>query len=167
LTTVYDDQVVFPGGNEGRYLRIVESDGRPGVAMLAICGTQVALVRIFRYPLASWEWAIPRGYSHDDDASGSARAELAEELGQEPDQLTSLGTVTPNSGMLTSRVELFLANYTTATGKPMDQKEVAAIKWIDMKILYDEIANGEIQDAFTLSALTCAQARGLIVHPQH
>jgi len=130
--------------------------------MLPVCQSQVALVRTYRYPLASWEWAVPRGYAHDDDASRSARAELAEELGHEPHDLISRGTVTPNSGLLASRVELFLARYATSVSEPADRREVADVKWIDIKTLYGEIARGQITDAFTLSAIMCAQARGLI-----
>jgi 8-oxo-dGTP pyrophosphatase MutT (NUDIX family) len=130
--------------------------------MLAISNSQVALVRTYRYPLASSEWAVPRGYAHGDDARMSARAELAEELGQEPYHLTAIGTVTPNSGLLASRVELFLARYATPVSHPADRKEVADVKWINIKKLYSEIASGQIKDAFTLSAVICAQARGLI-----
>jgi ADP-ribose pyrophosphatase len=162
FATVYDDPVVFADGSEGSYLRIVESDGKPGVAMLAVCGDRVALVLTYRYALTSWEWAVPRGFAHDDDASMSARAELAEELGREPDNLIPIGTVTANSGLLTGRVELFLAQYATTVSEPADHKEVAEVKWISIKALHHEIASGQIMDAFTLSAITCAQAHGLI-----
>jgi 8-oxo-dGTP pyrophosphatase MutT (NUDIX family) len=162
FAAVYDDPVAFADGSEGSYLRIVESDGRPGVAMLAVCEDQVALVRTYRYPLASWEWAVPRGFAHGDDASRSAGAELAEELGHEPDDLIPIGTVTPNSGLLASRVTLFLARYATAVSEPTDRREVAEVRWIGFKAPYGEIASGQIIDAFTLSAVTCAQARGLI-----
>lgn len=162
FATIYDDPVTFVDGSEGSYLRIVESDGKPGVAMLAVCDGQIALVRTYRYPLASWEWAIPRGHAHGDDTNRSARAELAEEIGQEPNELISIGTVTPNSGLLAGQVELFLARYSTAVSNPADRREVADVKWIDIAALYDEIANDQIKDSFTLSAITCAQARGLL-----
>ena len=162
FATIYDDPVVFPDGSEGSYLRIVEAGGKPGVAMLPVCGNQVALVLTYRYALGSWEWAMPRGFAHGDDASSSARAELVEELGREPEDLIPVGTVTPNSGLLAGRVELFLARYATTVAEPTDRNEIADVKWISTKELHDEIASGQITDAFTLSAVTCVQARGLI-----
>lgn len=162
FATIYDDPVIFPNGSEGSYLRIVEAGGKPGVAMLAVCNDQVALVLTYRYALGSWEWAVPRGFAHGDDPSISARAELVEELGREPDDLVPIGTVTPNSGLLAGHVKLFLARYATTVSQPSDRNEIADVKWISTKTLYDEIANGQIMDAFTLSAVTCAQARRLI-----
>jgi 8-oxo-dGTP pyrophosphatase MutT (NUDIX family) len=162
FATIYDDPVVFPDGSEGSYLRIVETGGKPGVAMLPVCGGQVALVLTYRYALGSWEWAMPRGFAHGDDPSSSARAELVEELGREPDDLIPIGTVTPNSGLLAGRVNLFLARYATTVAEPTDRNEIADVKWISTKELQDEIASGQIADAFTLSAVTCAQARGLV-----
>ena len=165
FATVYDDPVVFADGSAGSYLRIVESDGKPGVAMLPVCDGQVALVLTYRYALDSWEWAVPRGFAHGDDATESARAELAEELGRQPDDLTPIGTVTPNSGLLAGHVELFLARYATAVSEPADRKEVAAVKWISTKRLYDQIASDQLTDAFTLSAVMCAQVHGFIKLP--
>lgn len=165
FAAIYDDPVAFADGSEGSFLRIVESDGRPGVAVLALCAGRVALVRVYRYPQGSWEWAVPRGFAHGDEADTSALAELAEELGREPDELIPIGAVTPNSGLLASKVRLYLARYSTTVTAPADRREVAEVKWIDTKALYAEIANGEIEDVFTLSALTCAQARGHIRFP--
>lgn len=162
FAAIYDDPVVFADGSKGSYLRVVESGGRPGVAILAICDAQIALVLTYRYALGSWEWAIPRGFAHGNDANNSARAELAEELGEEPEDLIPIGTVTPNSGLLAGHVELFLARYATTVDKPTDRNEVAEVKWISAEALHDEIASGQIKDTFTLSAITCAQARGLI-----
>ena len=127
--------------------------------MLAICEDRVALVRTYRYPLASWEWAVPRGFAQGDDAGESARVELAEELGQEPDDLIPIGTVTPNSGLLAGRVEIFIARYNIAASEPLDHREVVDVKWIDMQTLYGEIASSRITDSFTLSAVACAQAQ--------
>jgi ADP-ribose diphosphatase len=159
FAAVYDDPVRFRNGDEGSYLRIVESDGKPGVAALPICAGQVALVQVYRYPLDSLEWEIPRGFAHGNDAARSVRAELAEEIGREPDDLIPMGTVAPNSGLLASEVSLFLARYSIKVSQPADRMEVVRVKWIDTKALYAMIAREEIKDAFTLSALTIAQAR--------
>jgi 8-oxo-dGTP pyrophosphatase MutT (NUDIX family) len=165
FAALYDDPVVFPDGTEGSYLRIVESDGDPGVAVLAVCADRVALVLTYRYPVSALEWGVPRGFAHGGDPAATARDELTEELGREPDSLIPIGAVTPNSGLLASRVEVFLAHYATPASVPQDTREVAAVRWIAMSDLAGEIASGAIQDAFTLSAVTCALARRLIEFP--
>lgn len=162
FAAIYDDPVEFADGSRGSYLRIVESEGRPGVAVLAVCGDQVALVKAYRYPISSWEWAVPRGFAKGDDPDQTAREELAEELGCEPDDLRQLGTVTPNSGILASQVKVYLARYSETIAMPADQNEIARVRWIAATTLCHEIAAGTIRDAFTLSAISLAQCHGLI-----
>ena len=162
FAAIYDDVVAFPDGTHGNYLRIVESQGKQGVAILPVCEDQIALVRVYRYPLGSWEWGIPRGFAHGTDPEKSARNELEEELGQGPDRLLPMGTLTPNSGLLASSVKLFLAQYAAAVSQPVDRQEVAEVRWVSTRVLCDEIAHGQIKDAFTLSALVCAKVRGHI-----
>jgi 8-oxo-dGTP pyrophosphatase MutT (NUDIX family) len=160
FVTVYDDDVLLPGDRAGRFLRIVEAGGCPGAAILASCRDQYALVQQYRYPLGSWEWAIPRGFAHGDDPRESALAELREEIGGEPDELTELGIVSSNSGLLAGRVHLFHARYAEAIADPADKDEVSAVRWVDLPALLAEIASGELIDSFTLSAITLAAARG-------
>jgi 8-oxo-dGTP pyrophosphatase MutT (NUDIX family) len=162
---VYDDEVVMPGNRSGRYLRIVQSGGRPGVAMLANCGYLFAVVQTYRYPLSDWEWGIPRGFAHGDDPLESARAELREELGEFPAEITPLGIVTPNSGLLADRVHVFYARYEELATQPVDVDEVAEVRWVDIRTLLDAIASGHIKDVFTLSAITLAAAHGMLRLP--
>jgi ADP-ribose pyrophosphatase len=160
--TVYDDDVMFGGVFPGRYLRIVERDGRPGAAILARCAGRYALVLTYRYPTGGFEWGIPRGFAHGDDPAMTARNELAEELGGPPSSLVPLGAVSPNSGLLASRVHLFLGEFDTEVAAPDDAQEVLKVRWVTLPDLLDAVARGEIDDAFTLSALTLASVRGLL-----
>lgn len=162
FVAVNDDDVEFPGGARGRYLRITETRGRPGVAVLARCANRYALVLTYRYPTSAWEWAIPRGFAHGEDPVSTARGELAEELGAAPDVLTSLGTMTPNSGLLAATVHLFEATYGAEVRTPADTGEVAAVRWVDLDTLRAEILDGRIVDGFTLAALAAAAVRGLL-----
>jgi 8-oxo-dGTP pyrophosphatase MutT (NUDIX family) len=157
---VFDDDVLFAGASPGRYLRIVERDGKPGAAILARCGGRFALVLNDRYPTGDWEWGIPRGFAHSGDPEQTARNELAEELGGLPCELTQLGVVTPNSGLLASRVHIFLADFDDEVAAPVDPNEIAMVRWIGLPQLYEEIAAGTIVDGFTLSALALATVHG-------
>lgn len=160
--TVYDDDVTIGGTKRGRYLRIVESGGRPGVAVLAECDGAFAVVRTYRYALGCWEWGIPRGYAHGDDPLVSATAELEEELGGPPLDIVPLGVVAPNSGMLTARVHLYYARYDQPIAAPIDVEEVADVRWLDLTSLLAEIADQRIIEGFTMAAVAAALARGLL-----
>lgn len=159
---VYDDDVAIGSTRSGRYLRIVESDGRPGVAVLAECRGHYALVRTYRYALGAWEWGIPRGYAHGDDPLASVAAELREELGGGPREVFPLGVVAPNSGMLTARVQLFHARYDQPVAAPTDVEEVADVRWVDLPSLLAEIADQRIIEGFTMAAVAAALAKGLL-----
>lgn len=159
---VYDDDVMFLGGRLGNYVRVVESDGKPGVAMLAIARGSAALVRTYRYAVGSWEWAIPRGFAHGDDPEASARAELTEELGQGPQALIELAKVSPNSGLLAGFVHLFIASYFDPPSGPTDRGEIAEVRWLPVSALFSEIAAGQITDVFTLAAVACGVSRGML-----
>jgi ADP-ribose pyrophosphatase len=162
FVTVYDDDVQFLDRRAGKHLRVVENGGRPGVAVLAVCRDRVALVRTYRYPLGAWEWAIPRGFAHGEDLMETARAELREELGEAPAELTSLGPVTPHSELLATRVYLLLAHYESEVATPLGTDEIPAVRWVDMAALRDEVVSGRVCDGLTLSTLAVAALRGLI-----
>ncbi len=151
--TVYDDDVRFSDGRDGQYLRIVQSDGKPGVVMLPLCGDHVAMVRVFRYPAGEWEWGLPRGLAHGDDPEATARLELTEELGAAPARLAELGPVAPDSGLLASVVHVFGAEYDSMPAAPQDTTEVSAVRWWPVRLLLGAITAGQIRDGFTLAAV--------------
>jgi 8-oxo-dGTP pyrophosphatase MutT (NUDIX family) len=159
---VYDDDVRFADGRPGTYIRIAAAGGHPGAAMLPLAGGCAGLVRVYRYPVAAWEWGIPRGHAHGGDPAVTARAELAEELGAAPAMLTSLGRVHPDSGCLAGVVYLFAARYGRPVSAPRDTGEVAAVRWVPVPELMSEIAGGGITDGFTLAAVCAAMCRGLL-----
>lgn len=76
---------------------------------------------------------------------------------------THVGRMTPDSGLLASVVHLYLAGYTVASGQPKDTLEISAIRWIQVQKLLESVASGQIVDVFTLAALCCASARGMLL----
>jgi ADP-ribose pyrophosphatase len=163
--TVFDDDVRFSSGAEGNYLRIVESNGARGVVALPICGDLIGLVKTYRYALEAFEWGLPRGFAQSIDTSLTVLAELNEELGDKPVAVERLGEMTPNSGLLTSTVDVFVARYDQPIASPTDVQVVSQVKWIRTSDLFDEIRAGRIIDGFTLSTLCLARLAGLL--PPH
>lgn len=129
--------------------------------MLVTSGQQVALVLTYRYPIAEWEWAIPRGMASSTDSRVTALTELREELGGEPESIEMLGVIHPDSGILAAEVNIFHATWREPVAGPRDTREILGVKWVKWDELRDMVKQGEITDSFTLAALTLASLRGL------
>lgn len=158
---VHFDEVRFPDGSTGRYSRIVENEGRLGVAVLPLHEGRLGLVRVSRYPVGALLWEIPRGHGQSDDPRADAARELAEETGCAADQLTPLGSVHPNSGVLATEVALFAASVEQPDGAAAGA-EVAEFRWWPVADVLAAVASEAITDAITLSALLRAQTLGLL-----
>ncbi|PJN22220.1 NUDIX hydrolase [Kitasatospora sp. CB02891] len=159
---VYDDEVAFPSGSAGRYLRIRHRAEGLGVVVLPVHGELVGLVRTYRYPLGRPQWGLPRGFAHNADPLVTARAELHEELGVPDAEFHLLGTMTPDSGLLAGAVAVVHATVPdpVPTGAPRDPDEVVETRWLPLPDLHHWITTGRLDDGMTLAALTLARAHG-------
>ena len=106
------DQVRFPSGKLGAYIRIVEKgelEGQSGTVMLPIVENQVASVHIFRHATRTWEWELIRGFQEPgmSDVENAVR-ETKEELGVEPESVERIGSIKPNTGLLSGEASVFL-----------------------------------------------------------
>ena len=160
---LYFDRVEFPNGSAGRYNRIVESDGRPGVAILPMAPGQLGLVRQFRYPINAHVWEIPRGFGDTDCSETDARRELTEETGLSAEKLLDLGSVHPNTGILASVVRLYGAVFEQLpVATQPSNKEIDEFKWFPVAQGFSMIGEGTIMDAFTIAAVARARYKGLL-----
>ena len=160
---LYFDRVEFPNGSSGRYNKIIEGTGDPGVAVLPISSIGVGLVRQYRYAIAEQVWEIPRGYGDSADPAGEARRELLEETGLQPVELIDLGMIHPNSAVLATRIALYAAKCKPNAARPaIDGHEQLELKWFAIEDAMAAVDTGRIADAITLSALLRARLRGLI-----
>jgi 8-oxo-dGTP pyrophosphatase MutT (NUDIX family) len=164
------DPVLFPDGLAGTYLRIeerVSSNGVTGVVVVPGSARGLLLQRTYRYPTQSWEWEFPRGFL---DAGKTpvemARRELREETGFVALSAKSLGRVKPNTGMFATVAEVFWVEIAEQPGAhDREPGEVTmALQMFAPDEIWKMVADGQIEDGFTLSAITLAAARGLIPH---
>jgi hypothetical protein len=158
---IYQDQVRLDGGGQADYLRVVEQQGRPAVAALALSQGLVALVRTYRYPTGTYEWAIPRGFSRGADPRQGLSDELTTHVGAAPDELEDLAVVTPHSTLAATRVHVFLARYRAPLLPAPVRHQPAALRWEPLKQLKTEIRSGKITDGITLAALGAALLQGI------
>lgn len=159
---VFDDEVEFGGLVRGSYVRIRPGGLGAGVVVIAKGSLGIAMVLTYRYPIADWEWALPRGFGQDESPLRTAEAELQEELGLSALSYTQLGSLTPDSGLMESEVAVVLAQVAAAELAPSDKREVRATRWVTLENLKQEIARGDIRDGFTMAALCLAQAQGAL-----
>jgi 8-oxo-dGTP pyrophosphatase MutT (NUDIX family) len=155
FVALYDDRVRFMNGRPGRYYRVVPAGSSdPPVVVMPVAAGCAALVRVWRYAVQSWEWGFPRGYAHGPDSRQSARAELAEEIGAEPEELVPLGRIWPDSAHTESTVHAYAARLSpeARSGQAADTEEIAEIRWLPLPELAARIAAGQITDGFTLAA---------------
>lgn len=159
---LYFDRVRFPDGTIGRYNKIVERGGKRGVAILPLAPDRVGLIRLYRYPLGTHVWEMPRGFGEEDTIESDAVRELKEETGLTPARLLPLGFLNPNSGLLASTVALFAAvceDHTAPTSR-LDS-EVTSFHWKTRNAVLEMIVRDEIRDAFALAMILRAQCAGI------
>lgn len=160
--------VDYPDGAANGYVRIVESHGVVGAVVLPLCAdvhgvARVGLVRTHRHPIGEAVWELPRGFGEvGEDVRSVAVRELSEETGitVAPSALHDLGSIHPNSGLLTAEVRLFLAPVPAdqLDTEPVDTAEVETFEWIELAVLLDKVRDNTIRDSFTLAVLL----RGLL-----
>lgn len=105
------DSVIFPSGHQGTYDRIIWKsglDGHPGIAILPISPDGKFILNLnYRHATRSWEIELPRGMKKKEESlQSAAQRELLEETGYQLDDLLKLGTLAPDSGILTSIIPI-------------------------------------------------------------
>jgi 8-oxo-dGTP pyrophosphatase MutT (NUDIX family) len=157
---VYFDHLTDKAGLEVRdYLVVAPKNAGKnlvtGVAILPIVDGQVGLIRIYRPAVRDYAWEIPHGFvdvGESDNSSGLR--ELLEETGLTVESrfFSSLGYITPDSGVLASRVHLFLAEACHTTQQIQRELGLREFRCFSFLELEEMIKRSEIQDTFTLAA---------------
>ncbi len=157
---VYFDHVTDPAGNEVKdYLVVAPKYAGPnmvtGVAILPIVNEQVGLISIYRPALRDFSLEIPHGFVDEgEEEKSSALRELLEETGvvAEPQCIRSLGFITPDSGILAARVQLFVAEGGRLTTRQDGELGLGEFQFFDFPEFERMIERSEVQDTFTLAA---------------
>lgn len=156
MTTQYSNPW-FQVEKEGNQHYVVEKNAHNGAVVLVETPQSYLFVQLRR--AAQGEKLLveaPRGYGEVGETSLQAACrELYEETGYQvaDDALTYLGKVMPNSAILASSVEVFLARVTPQQKVKDSDNEVEGLYSIQKSDLKRHIRAGKIQDGFTLSAL--------------
>lgn len=144
------------GGNKKYYTyeRVLQQNSGAAVVLPFTPDNKIVLLRQFRHALREEQWGLPRGFGRKGyTAEGNARKEAGEEIGADDAAPTLLGEVVADSGLEGVKVKVFIfeiKDYVTAYGNEGIVEAVA----FSVPEIYQMIEKGEINDGFTLSALS-------------
>lgn len=158
--TLYDNpwvrltkvDVEEPGGRrfEHHVLRL----NRVAGAVVPNDHAQVLMLWRHRFISDTWGWELPMGIvEKDEDPSAAAAREVEEETGWRPYGLRRIAAFQPAIGIADTPHELFAADGAERQGAPRDTSEGGQVAWIDLSIVRERIAKGEIVDAPSMIGL--------------
>lgn len=151
IISVYVDEVSLPDGKTGKR-ELVKHQG--AVAILALKGNKLLVVEQFRKPLERNLIEIPAGrLDPGEKPYDAARRELEEETGYACDHLVLLSSFYTSPGFADEIIHLFVAEELYPGQKKLDEDEFLQHQEITLTEAKQYIANGQIKDAKTITAV--------------
>jgi len=122
----------------------------------------VLLLRRHRFITDTWGWEIPAGrVDPGETLEEAAVREMIEETGWRPLELQYLGYSHPANGLMEQRFEYYVARRAEQVGE-FEATETESIAWFSRDDVRTLMAQGEIADGLSLSALGLAFTLGLL-----
>ena len=153
---------VFATPDGGRMTRDVVHH-RGAVAVVAVDGDEVVLLRQYRTPVESELLEIPAGTRDvgGEDPAGTARRELAEEAGLACESLEELGTFLNSPGLCDELSHVYLATGLSPVPREPDgaEEEWMTVERVSLQEADAMIDTGEIRDAKTIIGVLLALRR--------
>lgn len=160
LVQVYHDTVELENGKEA-FREVIRHPG--AVAVLALDGEEILLVRQYRYCIGQELLEIPAGKLKPGEEPLSAAArELSEETGSICGELIPLGKYYGSAGCMDEGIHLYFGRITCNACAHPDEDELLTVERCTPAALEQKMAAGEIPDGKTLAAFALAKAKGLL-----
>ncbi|TAH35506.1 MAG: NUDIX hydrolase [Planctomycetota bacterium] len=161
---VYNDRIQHGDGHSGTHVRIMYQGNPPGVVIVPrYSDADLLLLEVERYPIGRRSVEFPRGMCKPGESpEAGARRELLEETGLEAAAMRRLGELYPDSGLLMTRAEVFVAELGAASSACLRLEEAEGIQQaltMPLSKLQDMTRLGLVQDGFTLAALALLLTR--------
>jgi ADP-ribose pyrophosphatase len=133
---------------------------RGAAAVVCVHGSDLVLVRQYRYPVGRTLLEIPAGLVDEIETPEQAAArELVEEVGLRPRSLEHLVSYFAAPGFTNHAIEIFFTDDVEETETDPDDGEVLEIVRRPLEKIRDLITNGEVSDAKTLIGLALIALR--------
>ncbi|MDQ2775374.1 MAG: NUDIX hydrolase [Acidobacteriota bacterium] len=150
--SVLEQKLAVSDGTERNHYSIAFP--RPAVGVIACRGTDVLLIRQYRFIVDEYVWAIPSGGAEEGEPpEQAALRELEEETGYTAGRVEPLLNCYASYGCSDQRFEIFLANDVRATGKKFDLAEVLDVRWFRREEVLAMVTNNGIVDNLSLSPI--------------
>jgi len=119
----------------------------------------VLLLWRHRFLTDTWGWEVPAGMVEAGESPADAAVrETIEETGWRPGPLRPLTTYHPINGLCDEAFHLFLADGAEHLGDPTDPTEAARVEWLPVPALRQAVADGQLRDGLSLTAVCYALA---------
>lgn len=154
---LFNDEVAFPNGSQGRYLRWQWK--QQGVVVVPVGPGGLALVPTYRYPIGAASLEFPRGGCEPgEDPSEAAARELEEETGLRAASVRTIGQLYTDTGLIETGAKVCLVVIQPGAGeaRPEATESVAEPHWMSQDALLESIQHGRITCGVTLAAFAVA-----------
>lgn len=156
--SIDQDAVEFPNGVVGEY-NVVNMTGKKGALIVPVAFHRglayFGLVEQYRYPVKQHTIEFPRGGAENLEKDG-AETEIQEELGLPSKRLDLVGTMRPDTGILSTEVGVWIAVMPAEVLTLDHTEDITGLKprWVQEGELIGLISSGKITCGMTLAAYT-------------
>ena len=145
--------VEVPGGPRFEH-HVVRFPREAAGALVVDPDRGVLLLWRHRFISDRWGWEIPAGaVDAGETPLEAARREAVEESGWEPGVLRPVVRYAPMNGTCRQWFHVFTASSATYVGAPTDASESERVEWVPVDRLRRLVAEGEVHDGLTLTAV--------------
>nr|WP_321503461.1 NUDIX hydrolase [uncultured Dethiosulfovibrio sp.] len=156
------DQVELPGGRVTSREAVRHS---PAVAVVAVEGDKVYLVRQFRHAVGDFILEIPAGIVEAGETPlQTAAREIQEEIAMKAENLEEIGRIYTSPGFCDEEIVLFWAEGLSPSRLPADDDEFIQVEKVPLSQVWSMIDDGVIKDGKTVVALYRMALKGKIAY---
>lgn len=153
---IHQDDITLQN-NVRRKIEVIRHPGAAGIVAVTQ-DQEILLVKQYRYAVGEYIWEIPAGtVSGKEDFLVCAQREFEEETGYKAGQWQKLGVITPFPSHSDERIHLYFAHDLKKSSQNLDEDEVLSVHKVTRRKVFAMIAEGEIRDSKTISALFLAE----------
>ena len=151
--TVYEDQVINPGGGRNTYGNVHFKGKAIAIVPLDDDGN-TWIVGQDRYTLGEYSWEVPMGASDaGEEPIDTAHRELKEETGLSAGQMTQIMRVHTSNSVTDEEGFVFVARDLSEGDTAFDEMEVLEVRKLPLGDVVDMIRRQEMTDAISVAAI--------------
>ena len=140
------------------YERVIPTSTGRGVVCIPVLDGKFLILNQYRHSIRSMQLCFPRGFGENGLSSKeNAKKELLEETGACALDCIRLGEVSPDSGLIGTKCDVFLLPIASFDAS-RSTEGIREMQLCSPAQMEEKIAAGEINDAFTLSAFALYKA---------